>query len=321
MRIMLALSAALAALLGSDAGHAQTFPDRPVTVVVPYGPGGTGDVIARTLAEQLQRQMDATFLVLNKPGAAGTLGAAAVGRSAPDGYTLLLGYTSEMVITPALMDKPGYALDDFVPIAFTGETPLLLIGRLGLPASDMRGLLKVFKAESDKFTYASAGPGSPAHIAGELLNRTAGVALVQVPYKGGAQAVGDILGGHVDVYFSGMPPALPNVQTNKAVALAVTGKSRAPLLPNVPTMEEVGLEGFDLSGWFMLFAPRETPDAVVDLLRRETARALQDNAVRAKLAHAGVEVRPMDTPQMAAFLDHEHRKYERLLKDLNISLK
>jgi tripartite-type tricarboxylate transporter receptor subunit TctC len=310
------LLAAAAAFLGGGV-EAQTYPTRSVEIVVPYGPGGTGDVIARQLARKLEARFRQPFVVLNKPGAVGALGAGLVARSEPNGYTLLLGYTSEVAIAPSL-GQASYEVTDFEPIALAGTTPLVLVGTKTLPAGSFAELVETFRSRPDQFSYASAGNGSPAHIAGELLNRDAKIGLRHVPYRGGAQAVNDVVGGHVAVYFSGMPPAVPLVQSGDLKAFFVTGPARSPALPNVPTAEEAKLPGFDLSGWFAFLAPRGLPPHILQQLREASREALQDSEIRAALAGLGVEARPIAEDRVADYLAEESSKYRRLVAALGI---
>ena len=304
-------------LLIGEAASAESYPTRPVEIVVPYGPGGTGDVIARQLAKKLGEHFGETFLVLNKPGAAGTLGAAIVARAPADGYMLLLGYTSEIAIEPFLRPTT-YDLKSFEPIAVAGVTPLLLIGQKNLGAGSMRDLVDIIRSKPENFTYASAGFGSPAHIAGELLKRDGKLAIRHIPYKGGADAVAAVLGGQVDIYFTGLPPAMSLVRNGNIKAFAITGEQRSRALPDVPTMHESGFANFNLSGWFALFAPKGTPQGVLDPLRAAVSSALADPTVQAVLNKNGVELRPDPTANVRQFVDAESTMYRNLITELAI---
>ena len=308
---------ALFCLLTGSANAVDNYPSRRVDLIVPYGPGGTGDVIARQLAKKFEDRFGEPFVVLNKPGAAGTLGATYVARAQPDGYTLLLGYTSEIAIEPFLRSI-GYNSTNFEPIAIAGETPLLLIGRKALPADNVHELISTIRANPEAFTYASAGYGSPAHIASELLNRDAKIAVRHIPFKGGAEAVAAVLGSQVDVYFTGMPPAMPLVKNGNIKAFVVTGERRSKALPNIPTMAESGFSNFDLSGWFSLFAPQGTPPDILMRLRIAAADALADASVQEILNKHGVEISPEPTKEVQKFVDAESRKYRKLIDELGI---
>lgn len=304
-------------LIISPAVAAENYPARPVQIVVPYAPGGTGDVIARQIAQKLGEHFKQSFIVLNKPGASGTIGAAHVARTQADGYTLLLGYTSEIAIEPFL-HSTSYNSKSFEPIAIAGETPLLLIGQKNLAAKNMRELIDLIRSKPEHFTYASAGFGSPAHIAGELLNRDAKLKMRHIPYKGGAEAVAAVLGDQVDIYFTGLPPAMPLVKNGNIKAFAVTGAQRSKALPDVPTMRESGFANFDLSGWFALFAPTGTPTDVLVQLRSATRAALADPVVQEVLNKNGVEIRPDPTADVQEFVDFEAAKYRNLISELSI---
>jgi tripartite-type tricarboxylate transporter receptor subunit TctC len=235
----------------------------------------------------------------------------------PDGYTLLLGYTSEIAIEPFL-NSTSYNSKSFEPIAVAGETPLLLIGQKSLAAKSLREFIDIVRSNPEKFTYASAGFGSPAHIAGELVNRDAKTVIRHIPYKGGAEAVAAVLGGQVDIYFTGLPPAMPLVRNGNIKAFAVTGERRSKALPDVPTMQESGFGNFDLSGWFALFAPRGTPPDVLNQLRAATRTALADPVIQEVLNKNGVELRPNPTTQVQQFIDAESSKYRNLINELAI---
>ena len=307
----------LLGLLAGPAVAADNYPGRTVEIVVPYGPGGTGDVIARQLAKKFEERFGKAFIVVNKPGGAGIMGAASVARAQADGHTLLLGYVLEVAIAPYL-GATGYETSSFEPIAIAGETPLLLVGRKTLAANTMSELIETLRSKPQQFTYAGTGRGAPSHIAGELLKRQAKLDIRQVPYRGGAQAVADVLGGHVDIYFSGMPPAVPLVRNGDIKAFAVTGERRADTLPDVPTMKESGFANFDLSGWFALFAPKGTPAAVLDQLRAATLAALADRNVLEALNQNGVEVRANPTERVQEFIGAESGKYRNLIAELGI---
>ena len=307
----------LLGILAGPAAAAESYPGRTVEIVVPYGPGGTGDIIARQLARKFEEQFGKAFIVVNKPGGAGILGASSVARAQADGHSLLLGYTLEIAIAPFL-GATGYETSSFEPIAIAGETPLLLIGRKTLAANTMRELIEVLRSSPQPFTYAGTGRGAPSHLAGELLKRQAKLDIRQVPYRGGAQAVADVLGGHVDIYFSGMPPAVPLVRNGDIKAFAVTGERRSSALPDVPTMTESGFASFDLSGWFALFAPKGTPAGVLEQLRAATRSALSDKSVQETLNQNGVDVRPNPTERVREFIDAESGKYRNLIAELGI---
>lgn len=298
---------------------AQAQQGTALQIVVPYGPGGTGDVIARALAPQLTESLQRSVVIVNRPGAAGIIGADSVARAVPDGNTLLLGYTSELAINPDLYPSARYRISDFAPVSLAGVTPLLLIARGDLPAATLAAFVAAARAEPGRFNYASAGAGSPAHIAGELLLRRAGLRMTHVPYRGGAAAVTDVLARNVDIYFSGMPPAVPHVLAGTIRGYAVTGARRSPALPEVSTMEEAGFPDFDLSGWFGVLAPAGTPVEIVARLSAAVRAALARPDVAAVLQQQGIEARPTTPEAFGQFLAAEAAKYRALIRQLSIT--
>lgn len=299
---------------------AQGFPSQPIRIVVPYGPGGTGDVIARFVAKKLSEDLGQSIVVENKAGAAGSIGAAYVARSPADGYTLLLGYTSEMVINPRVQKGVTYDVaSDFTPVALAGSTPLLLVANPAVPARNLAELLALAKAKPGTVTYATAGHGSPAHIAGALLARDADVKLLGVPYKGGSQAVTDTVSGVVDVYFSGMPPAVPFVKSGKLTALGVTAREPSPALPDVPALAAHGFPRLDLASWFGFFVPHGVPAERLAFLHDRILAALQSAEVKQGLAMQGVQTSDMSAAAFADFVRNEQKKYADLIDELNIA--
>lgn len=313
MKFALTLAVALSAATATS--YAQTWPARPVEIIVPYSPGGTGDVMARQLAKRLESKFGQPFVVSYKAGASGTIGASAVAAAKPDGYTLLLGYTSELAIIPVLKGS-SYKLTDFTPVALAGVTPLVLVGRKTLPASNMKELVVALKRPGA--TYASAGNGSPAHFAGELFRRKHNLDLRHVPYKTGPQVVADLLGNHVDIYFSGIPPAISQLRAGNLRAFAITGSARNKALPDTETMDEAGVTDFDLSGWFALLAPANTPPQIMDQLRSASLEALENAELQSVFATNGVSIVRMGGPDLGKFIAAEGEKYRRLAKDLDI---
>jgi tripartite-type tricarboxylate transporter receptor subunit TctC len=323
MRHLTGFLACAALLAAGGAAHAQpapAYPTQTVQIVVPYSAGGSTDVLARALAEGLRQAFGKPFIVVDKPGASGMIGADLVAKARPDGHTLLMGYTGEMVVAPQLYANASYRATDFAPIVLAGETPLILIARKDLPGATLTDFLAVARGAPGRFNFGLAGTGSPAHFANALLSRLAGITIVQVPYKGSSQAVADIIAGQVDLFFSGLAPVVPQLHAATLKAYAVTGDHRAPTAPEVPTMAELGFAGFDLSGWFGLFAPAGTPAAVIDSLKRATLAALDGAALRAAMALQGVEVRPLADQALAGFIAGETAKYRRLISELGISV-
>lgn len=307
--------AACAIACTSTLAFAQTYPAKPIRIVVPYPPGGSGTIIARILGDKLTQAWGQQVLVDSRPGASGMIGAETVAKSPPDGYTLLAGYTSEVAINVSLFKKMTYDPQrDFTPIALTGIVPMILLVHPSVPVMSVKDLMALARRRSGEMTYGSAGPGSPAHLAHELLNRGANVKMVHVPYKGAAPALVDLLGGHVFTYFSGMPPAMPHVRAGKLRGLGVSTAKRSAAAPEVPAVAET-IAGFDVPTWFSLLAPAGTPRDIVVKLNAEAVRSLNDPAVKPKLAGLGAETSTMDADEFAAFLKNEIEKYARIVKE------
>jgi tripartite-type tricarboxylate transporter receptor subunit TctC len=307
--------ALLAACAIASSAGAQTFPAKPIRIVVPYPPGGSGTIIARILGDKLTQAWGQQILVDSRPGASGMIGAEIVAKSPADGYTLLAGYTSEVAINVSLFKKMAYdPQKDFAPVALTGIVPMVLLVHPSVPVKSVKDLIALAQRRPGEMTYGSAGAGSPAHLAHELLNRSGKVTMVHVPYKGAAPALVDLLGGHVFTYFSGMPPAMPHVRAGKLRGLAVSTAQRSQAAPEIPAVAE-SVPGFDVPTWFSLLAPAGTPRDVVLKLNAETVRSLNDPAVKPKLAALGAETSAMNADEAAAFLKREIEKYARIVKE------
>src|SRR5690348_2467350 len=316
MKKLVALSLALLAALSAAAWPAP-YPTRPIEIVVPYGAGGSTDLVARTLAQQLQARLKESVVVINKPGGAGTIAVMSVMRAQPDGYTLLLGFTTELGVMPHLSKAARYSMADFAPIAVTGDVPLVMIGARRLQSNDLHELLAEIRAAPGKFTYGG-GLGSPSHISGAWLNRVARLNVVHVPYKGGAQAVTDVIGGHIDMFYGGLAAAKGAIDAGAVKAFAQTGASRSTALPQVPTFTEAGLPDFDVGSWNVLLAPKGTPPDVVALLKKEVTASLATPQVRDLLKTQGVEPPRSDDP--AKFLADEEQKFERLVRETGVTM-
>ena len=316
MSIFKAVSAsAMLAAVACAPAVAQTYPSKPIRIIVPYPPGGSGTIVARILGDKLNQAWGQQILVDSRPGASGMIGAEMVAKAPPDGYTLLAGYTSEVAINVSLFPKMAYdPVKDFAPIALTGVIPMILLVHPSVPAKSVKELMALARSRPGEMTYGSAGAGSPAHLAHELLNRSTNVKMVHVPYKGAAPALVDLLGGHVFTYFSGMPPAMPHVRAGKLRGLAVSTAKRSAAAPGIPAVAE-SVPGFDVPTWFSLLAPAGTPSDIVAKLNAETVRSLNDPAVKPKLAALGAETSAMNADQVAAFIRKEIDKYARVVKD------
>jgi len=312
MRVWLA-AACLAAALPA---FAQSWPAKAVRIVVPYPPGGPVDLSARLIAPKLQESLGQPFLVENKPGAGGNIGADFIAKSAPDGYTIGMGAIATHAINPALMANVPYdPLKDFRHLALVVQVPNVLVVNPELPARSVKELIALAKAQPGKLDFASGSTGSTGHLAGELFKQMTGTYMVHIPYKGAPPAVADLLAGRVQLMFDNLASALPNVRAGKLRALAVTTIRRSSALPDLPTLDESGLKGFDMTTWWGLMGPAKLPPDVVQRLSVEILKAMDSADVRERLRAMGMEGSPVRTPeQFTAFVEAEAKLYARLVK-------
>ena len=301
---LLIASSGVAAIAFPGAATAQDapYPNRPITLVVPTAPGGTTDISARMLAEPLGKALGQSVVVENKGGGNGAIAALAVKRADPNGYTLLMQYSGYHVITPHVsQQKPQWSAEDFRQVANVVSAPQVVVVREGIPAKTMAELIAYAKANPGKLTYASSGNGSLQHVTGAMLEQQAGIQLTHVPYKGTGPALQDLLGGQVDMTFGTPPPFMQHIAAGKLRALAVTGKTRLPSLPNVPTSAEAGMPKLDATSWFAVFAPARTPQPVVDRISSEIARLTATPAFQQKAAEQGAAADYMDPVRLGEF--------------------
>src|SRR5438309_6967765 len=270
--VAITLCAGAALGLAAQRADAQDYPNRPVRIIVPFAPGGSADVYARFLATRLQESWGQPFVVDNRPGAGSVIGTDAVAKSAPDGYTLLLMSNTRTVNESLIPNRPFQLMRDFVPVAPINSSDLVLVARSGLPASTVTELIAAAKAKPGALTYASSGPGTPYHMAGELFKAMAGVSILHIPYKGSSGARTDIVGGQVDLMFDAVTTMTEQVRAGKVKPLGTTGTTRSAVLPEVPTIAEAGVPGYEATIWLGLMAPKNTPAAVVARLNAEAAR-------------------------------------------------
>jgi len=311
MRQILIALAALACL-GAGPAHAA-WPEKPVRIVVPFAPGGATDVVARALGQRLGALWKQQVIVENKPGAGGNIGADAVAKAAPDGYTLLLASPAEVAINPFLYAKmPFDPAKDLVPVSKAASAPLVLVVHPSVPSTTLPELIEWLKGRKEGTNYASAGTGGPQHMAGESFRTLTGASLTHVPYKGGAPAITDLLGGQVQMFFAGLPPALPHIRSGRIRAIAITTTQPSPLIPGVPPVADT-LPGFDFENWQGVFAPRGTPEAIVAQVARDIA-AVADASLAEQLAGQGAAPAPMTPADFAAFVEKERQKYRVLVK-------
>jgi tripartite-type tricarboxylate transporter receptor subunit TctC len=311
--------AALAAVAISLPAAAQTFPSRPIHLIVAYAAGGTGDVVARIIGDKLGQALGQSVVVENRAGASGAIGATAVLNAPPDGHTLLVGQTAEIVVNQHWIKGLTYDPKDLMPVALATVVPLALAIPGNAPYASMGDMLKAINASSKAFTFASAGTGTPGHLAGEYLSAKMPGKLTHVPYKGAGPALNDIIGGHVDMYFPGFPPVMPMMKAGSVKVLAVSSAKRSDAAPEIPTVAETtGFRDFDFTLWQGFFAPRGTPADVIARLNREINKILADPVVRQKLVDAGANVAPMSIGDFTAFVKAESEKYERIIRETGV---
>lgn len=307
------------ALFSLSAFAQQTYPQKPITLVVPYPPGGSADILARALAPKLGERLGQTILIENRAGAGTAIGAKAVASAAPDGYTLLLGTVSSNAINPA-MTKVGYdPIKDFVAIAPVAAIPFVLVANPTFPRNNVGELIAYAKANPEKVSYASAGPGTSNHLAGVMLASAAQINLVHVPYKGSAPALNDVIGGHVPIMFDLIATAQPMIQAGKVKALAVTSKARTSLLPQVPTMRESGLADYQVSAWFGIFGPAEMPIAIINKLNLEITAVIKNPEMQKRLRELGAEPETATPQEYERFVREEAAKWVTVVKLANLA--
>ena len=308
--------AALTALLLGSAAYGQTWPTKPIRLIAPYAAGGPIDISARLIAPKLQEALGQPVIVENRPGAGGNIGADFVAKSAPDGYTLVIGAIATHAINPWLFHNLPYdPVRDFRHVALIVQVPNVLVVNNELPARSVGELIALAKAQPGKLDFASGSTGSTGHLAGEMFKLMTGTYMVHIPYKGAAPAVADLMAGRVHLIFDNLASALPNVKAGKVRALAVTTRQRSAFLPELPTLDESGLRGFDMTTWWGVMAPGKTPQAVVERLNAEVFRALESPDVRQRLRAMGSEVPAVRTPEaFTAFVASELKTYGDLVK-------
>jgi tripartite-type tricarboxylate transporter receptor subunit TctC len=318
-RALLAAAIALFALPATAAD--DDYPNRPVKIVVPFAPGGSTDVVARILADKLQGELKQPFVVENRPGAGGNIGADVVAKSNPDGYTLLMGTTGVLAINNYLYkDMPFDPQRDFAPVSYTSLITNILVVNPNVPAKNVAELVALAKAKPGELTFASSGAGSSTHLSAELFKSMAGLNLVHVPYKGSSQAITDLMAGHVTMLVDNAPSSLPYVQQGKLRALAVTSLKRMPGLPDVPTLDEAGVKGYESLSWSGIVAPAATPKPVIAKLNAAIERVLAMPDVKKRFADLGVDAVGGPPEAFARHIRVESEKWGRVVKAANITL-
>lgn len=317
-----ALALGLSAVYAATPALAQTshFPDRPVKIVVPFPPGGSTDVLFRLLAPNLSARLGQTVVIENKPGAAATVGADNVARAAPDGYTLLAA-SAHHTIAQAVIPTLNYRIDQsFAPIGTVALVPNLVVVNSTLPVDNIEQLVTYTKSDPGRYNYGSAGPGSAHHLIGEMFKQRTGAQLTHIPYGGSAPAVTGLLSDQVQVMFDTVPSALPHIKSGKTRALATTTARRSSALPEVPTLQQSGLEGFDVGTWMGLVAPAGTPPDIVQRLNREMVAVINDPAVQQRLLNQGIEPDPSTPEALQQRIEREVRQFADLVKHAKLKL-
>ena len=310
------LAFALAVFAG--AANAQSYPTKAVRLVVPFLAGGSTDIVGRTVAQKLTEMWGQQVIVDNRPGGGTTIGTDIVAKAAPDGYTLLVT-PAPFTINPSLLARLPYdALNDFAPITLINTTPLVLVVNPGVPVKTVKELIALAKAKPGKLNFGSSGTGGSNHLAGELFNAMAGVKMVHIPYKGNAGALTDIVGGHLDVVYNGITSAIALIRGGKLRALAVTSLQRSAALPEVPTLDELGLKGFESVAWNGLTAPAKTPRDVLMKINADVVRIVGSPELRERLKAEGSDPVGSSPEQFAAFLRNEIAKWAKVIKFANV---
>ena len=310
----LRLAALIVAALAISA-QAQSWPNKPVKIILPFPPGGSTDLLAREVALGLTTANGQQFVVENKPGAASTLGTAFVAKAPPDGYTFLFTSSHYAIVATLYKNLPYDAKKDLAPVSMVADIPVVLVANAAVPAKSVQELIALAKAKPGTLNFASSGAGGVAHLSGELFKALAGVDLRHVPYKGGAPAMQDLLGGHVQLMFDAISTSLPNIRAGKLHALAWTGKTRSPILPDLPTIAESGVPGYASAAWFAMFAPAGTPKDIIQKLSAQVKAIVSNAALRERQLGLGVDLVGSTPEALEAQLSEEIVKWAKVIKD------
>lgn len=314
--------AALVLAAASIQASAQSYPNRPISLIVPFPPGGSTTIVARIIGDKMSETLGQTVVIDNRGGAGGTVGTRAAAKSPPDGYTILLSYTATMAIGPNLQAAAGYdPRKDFAPIGRIGSAPMVIVVHPDVGAKSVADLITLVKSDPKPFQYGSAGVGTVGHLAGELFAHMAKVKMAHIPYKGSGPMMADLLGGHIKMSFTNVPVAHGNVSGGKLRALAIASSSRSSMMPDVPTAAESGLPGYHAALLYGLVAPAGTPKPIIDRLNKELRAALATPEVQKRLATEGAEAQPSTPEEYAADIDREEIDWAKLLKSIGLSAK
>ncbi len=304
----------LAATLAATAALAQNYPTRPVKIIVPFAAGGPADVYARVLGQKLEQALGQAFVVEDMPGGGSIVGTSAVANSTPDGYTLLMMSNTHTVNESLIAKKPFQLMRDFLPVAPVNYSDLVMVVHPSVPAKTLKEFIALAKAKPGELNYASSGPGTPYHMAGELFKAMAGVNIVHVPYKGSSGARTDILGGQVQMMFDAITTMAPNVEAGKVRALGTSGKKRSSVLPNVPTIDEAGVPGYESTIWLGIMAPKGTPRPIIDKLNAEIRKAVNSPDIKAAWEKQGAVGMSMTPEEFDRYLRGDIEKWARIVK-------
>jgi tripartite-type tricarboxylate transporter receptor subunit TctC len=308
------------ALPAAQALAQKSYPNKAIRMIVPFAPGGSNDIMGRLVAAKLTESMGQQVVVDNRPGASGIVGTDLAAKAAPDGYTVLV-MSLTFTVNPSIRSKLPYDTEkDLVPVTLIASAPLILVVHPSLPVKSVKEFIAYAKANPGKLNFGSGGPGSTPHLAGEMLKTMAGLEMTHVPYKGGGPALADLLGGQIQLMLENIPSTLPFVKSGKLRVLAVTSKKRSPTVPDVPTLDEAALKGYELTGWNGLFVPRGTPRAIVNQLHAETVKALAAPDVKERLAAMSAEPGGESPEKFAVFIKAEIGKWAKIAKEAGLKV-
>ena len=311
--------AAIVLLAGAAAACAQGYPGKPIRMIIAFAPGGASDVLARVVAHKLTESLDQQVVVENRPGGNTVIGTEALVKAAPDGYTILMAGSSH-VTTPLLQSTPYDPIKDFTPIGTVASTELVLVLHPSVPANNLQEVIAVAKSRPGKLNYGSAGSGNSTHMAGEFFNILAGVRMQHIPYKGTGPALSDLIGGQIELCFVSPASSIPFIRNGRIKAIAISGETRLPALPQIPTFTEAGLPGFDVKAWYGLLAPAGTPKETIDRLAGEITRIIAMPDMKEKLAGIGLEPFALSPDRFAALIRAELAKHTRIINAAKITI-